>query len=58
MKHCKKCGETKPLTEFYVKNEWKLKPARSHSCIPCAKAYARAYSKKRYARMMAMGAPQ
>lgn len=38
-KKCTKCGETKPLTEFYAKHSW---------CKSCDKKQTTAYATKRY----------
>jgi hypothetical protein len=54
MKHCKKCGQTKPTTEFYVKREWQMAPRPSNSCIPCMQDYSRNYQRKRQEKLKAM----
>lgn len=41
MKHCKKCGETKPLTDFHVKRA--RKDGRSSTCKSCVNSHKRAY---------------
>jgi transcription elongation factor Elf1 len=40
MRKCKRCGETKPITEFAKKRQW-----HSWSCKACTNADARAKSK-------------
>lgn len=45
-KQCRKCDETKPVTEYYKSQGGRL--GCSPYCIPCHRAYNREASRKRY----------
>lgn len=44
MKTCKKCGEPKPLTEFYANS--RMRDGRLNACRACATADTRAYKER------------